>query len=157
MDYKKITIGKGTKKQRKVPSTYIPESLSEKDKKKQEKSILEKKKRPKLESFESKRSPHVIKFEKMYGFKITEKSKIYKSLMSKTGVDKVLEKGRAAYFSGGSRPNQTQASWSNARLASVLTLGPAARIDKNELLKYAKGQLLKDAKAKFSEKSKDKK
>ncbi len=32
MDYKKISIGKG-KKQRKVPSTYIPESLSEKDKK----------------------------------------------------------------------------------------------------------------------------
>ncbi len=77
--------------------------------------------------------------------------------MSKTGVDKVLEKGRAAYFSGGSRPNQTQASWSLARLASVLTLGPAARIDKNELLKYGKRDLLKQAKVKFSEKGGNKK
>ena len=39
MDYKKITIGKGTEKERKIPQRYIPKSLSKEDKKKQEKSI----------------------------------------------------------------------------------------------------------------------
>ena len=44
---KKIEIGKG-KNKRKVPQTYIPKELSKSDKKKQEKSILEKKERPKV-------------------------------------------------------------------------------------------------------------
>ena len=52
---KKVEIGKG-KKKRKVPQRYIPKSLSEADKKKQEKSILKGTKRPKLDSFKSKRS-----------------------------------------------------------------------------------------------------
>ena len=35
-----------------------------------------------------------------------------------------------AYYSSGSRPNQTPFSWGNARLASVIMGGPARKIDK---------------------------
>lgn len=137
-------------------SSYVPKSLSKEDKKKQIKSIKEQTKRPKLKSFESKRSPFVKRFEQKYGYKITEKSKIAKDLLSMTGINKTIEKGVAAYYNSGSRPNQTPASWSNARLASVLLFGPASRIDKNILLKYGKGEILVKAKEKFGEK-KDKK
>ncbi len=135
--YSKVEIKSG-KKKAKVPKTYVPATLTPADKKKQVKSILDKKKRPKVESFESKRSPHVVKFEKKYGVKITNKQYIYKNIISKTGVDKILAKGKAAYFSSGSRPNQNVFSWSNARLASVITGGPARRVDKAIWEKYKK-------------------
>lgn len=139
--YKKVEIGKG-KEKRKVPRQYVPKGLTASDKKKQVKSILEGKKRPKVESFESKRSPWVSKFEKKYGVKITNKAWIYKNLMSRTGVNKVLDKGKAAYFTG-SRPNQTPFSWSNARLASVLLFGPSFKVDKSIAEKYGKEKWLK--------------
>jgi hypothetical protein len=140
MSYKKTTIGKDTKKERKVPSTYVPKTLSKEDKKKQEKSILEKKKRPKLESFESKRSPFTVKFEKMYGYKVSNKSKIAKELLSLKGQELILDKGKSAYFSSGSRPNQNPFSWAYARLASALVGGKSERIDKDILIKYGKGK-----------------
>jgi len=49
-----------------------------------------------------------------------------------------MEKGKAAYFSGGSRPNQTPSSWAYARLASVLTNGAARKVDKDIWEKYKK-------------------
>lgn len=131
---------------------YVPKTLTEKDKQIQKKSIREKTERPKLESFKSKRSPFVERFEKKYGFKITDKSKIAKSLMTMTGINKVLEKGRGAYFSSGSRPNQTKDSWAFARLASVLLFGKAANVDRNELLKYGKGEIKKEALKKYTHK-----
>lgn len=131
---------------------YVPKTLTEKDKQTQKKSIREKTERPKLESFKSKRSPFVERFEKKYGFKITDKSKIAKSLMTMTGINKVLEKGRGAYFSSGSRPNQTKDSWAFARLASVLLFGKAANVDRNELLKYGKGEIKKEALKKYTHK-----
>lgn len=151
--YKKVTIGKG-KEKRNVPKTYVPEGLSPADRKAQEKSILEKKKRPKLESFESKPSPHIKKFEKLYGKKITDKKWIHENLLRYAGQDQIIKKGQAAYFTAGSRPNQTLFSWSRARLASSLTMGPAAKIDKDILLKYGKGKLLADTKRKFFSKKK---
>jgi len=63
---------------------------------------------------------------------------LYKNIISKTGVDKILAKGRGAYFSSGSRPNQTPASWSNARLASVIMNGAARKVDKAIWDKYKK-------------------
>lgn len=121
-----------------IPKKYVPKSLSPEDRKKQIKSIKEKTDRPKLESFKSKRSSHVVKFEKKYGTKITDKQFIYKNIISKTGVDKILSKGRGAYYSGGSRPNQTAISWSNARLASVIMGGKARSVDKEIWDKYKK-------------------
>ena len=134
--------GKG-KKKRKVPKTYVPPSLSKEDRKKQVESLVKGTRRPKVESFKTKRSKHVVAFEKKYGKKITDKQFIYKNIISKTGVDKILEKGRGAYFSSGSRPNQTPASWSNARLASVIVFGPSFRVDKAIAEKYGKPQWLK--------------
>ena len=123
---------------RKIPKQYIPSSLTPADRKKQEESIRKGKPRPKVESFKSKRSSHVVKFEKKYGVKITNKAFIYKNIMSKRGVDLVLKRGIAAYFSSGSRPNQTPASWSNARLASVIMGGAARKVDKAIWEKYKK-------------------
>ncbi len=148
-----------TKKERKIPRRYVPKSLSEADKKKQIKSIKESrelykkgqfKDRPKLKSAKPKRSSNVIKFEKMYGTKINDKQFITKNLISETGREQIIKKGKAAYASSGSRPNQTPFSWALARLASVLTFGPALKVDKDIVLKYGKGKFLKDAKKKLN-------
>jgi hypothetical protein len=122
----------------KINTKYVPKSLSPADKKKQIKSIKDKTDRPKLKSFKSKRSQYVIQFENKYNTKITDKQFIYKNIISKVGVDKILSKGRGAYYSSGSRPNQTSISWSNARLASVIMNGPARKVDKDIWNKYKK-------------------
>lgn len=139
-------------KNRKVPITYVPKGLTAKDKKKQIESILKQEKRPKVESFKSKRSPNVEKFEKKFGYKVSNKSKVTKNLISLTGYNKIIDKGRGAYFSSGSRPNQTPESWALARLASALTFGPSAKIDKDILLRYGKGSILKEAEKRFKQK-----
>jgi hypothetical protein len=41
----------------------------------------------------------------------------------------IVKKGEGAYYSSGSRPNQTAHSWAYARLASALTGGKAAKVD----------------------------
>ena len=116
---------------------YVPKSLTKKDKQKQIKSIKEKTDRPKLESFKSKRSSYVIKFEKKYGKKITDDKFINDNILKKKGQDEILKKGMGAYYSSGSRPNQTPQSWAYARLAAVITTNGAARkVDKNIWEKY---------------------
>ena len=42
---------------------------------------------------------------------------------------KIVKKGQGAYFSSGSRPNQTAHSWGYARLASSITGGKSAAVD----------------------------
>lgn len=85
--------------------------------------------RPKVSDDPTPRSRHVIKFQKDYGFPITDRVRI-RSTFPDTDVATILAKGAAAYASG-SRPNVSIAQWTNARLASVLTGGPALRIDKS--------------------------
>ena len=46
-------------------------------------------------------------------------------------LKKIVNKGQGAYYSSGSRPNQTPQSWGYARLASSLTAGKAATVDFN--------------------------
>jgi len=75
---------------------------------------------------------------KKYGTKISDYKFISKNIITKTGIDKILDKGRGAYYSAGSRPNQTAESWARARLASVIMGGPARRIDKDIWNKYKK-------------------
>ena len=120
---------------KKIKKEYVPSSLSASDRKKQIKSIKDKTERPKVK-FESKRSSWVEKFESKYGYKINQKAKIAKEIISKEGIDQILSKGQGAYYSAGSRPNQTATSWSLARLASVIIGGPARRIDKKIWDKY---------------------
>jgi len=121
-----------------IPKKYLPDSLTKEDKEKQKKSIEEGKDRPKVDSFKSKRSKWVIQFEKKYGTNIMDDNFIIKNIISKEGLKQILAKGMAAYYSSGSRPNQTKESWSRARLASVILDGPARKIDKNIWEKYKK-------------------
>lgn len=48
---------------------------------------------------------------------------------SKKALLKIIKKGQGAYYSSGSRPNQSAHSWGIARLASAITSGKAAAID----------------------------
>ena len=121
-----------------INQKYVRKSLSPEDRKKQIKSIKEGTKRPKVESFKSKRSGHAKKFEEKYKTKITNDSFISKNIISKTGIDQILSKGRGAYYSAGSRPNQTPESWARARLASVIMGGKARQVDKAIWDKYKK-------------------
>jgi hypothetical protein len=122
---------------KKVNPKYVPKGLSPEDKKKQVKSIKEGKDRPKVD-YKTKRSSHVVNFEKKYGTKITNKSFIYKNIISKTGVDKILDKGMAAYYSAGSRPNVSKEQWAYARLASVIMGGAARKVDAKIWNEYKK-------------------
>ena len=133
----KTTIEYGGKK-KKVPKKYVG-NLKGAERKKQAKSIIEGKDttRPKT-SAPSKRSSHVIKFENKYNTKITNDSFISKNIISKTGIDKILSKGRGAFRSAGSRPNTSMESWARARLASVIMGGKARAVDKDIWEKYKK-------------------
>jgi hypothetical protein len=124
---------------KKYPEKYVPKSLSPEDRKKQIKSIESKtiKDRPKVK-YPYKRSSHVVKFEKKYGKKITNDSFISKNIISKTGIDKILSKGRGAYKNNASRPNTTMEQWERARLASVIMGGKARQVDKAIWDKYKK-------------------
>lgn len=133
-NYEKIKISyKGESKI--VPRTYLPKSLSEKDKKAQIKSIFLEKDRPETK-FKSKRSGWVKKFEDKYKHKITDEDWIHDNLLTRTGQEKVISKGMGAYYSSGSRPNQTAYSWGYGRLASVLMGGPSRVIDRAIYNKY---------------------
>lgn len=123
---------------KKINKKYLPASLSKADRAKQKKSIEEKKERPKVKSFKSKRSSYVERFEKRYGYKINNLTRISKEIISRTGINKILDKGSGAYYSSGSRPNQTARSWSLARLASVIVGGPARKVDSDIWEKYKK-------------------
>tara|TARA_E500000318_G_C3533826_1_gene201729 strand:+ start:815 stop:1231 length:417 start_codon:yes stop_codon:yes gene_type:complete len=131
-----VLIKRGGVKRR-IPKKYIPKGLSKKDKEKQLKSIFEGKKRPKLSSAPpKKRSPFVEQFKKKYGVPITDLDWIDKNLLAREGIDQVLKKGRAAYFTSGSRPNVSQHQWAYARLGSVLLNKKARRVDKKIWDKY---------------------
>ena len=124
----------------KIPIRYLPKNLSKKDKKKQVQMLLKSRKlykkkkyftRKKVSSYKSKTSNHILNARKIYG---VEKIIPSKELASKTGctvaaLKKIVNKGAGAYFSSGSRPNQTGQSWGLARLASSITGGKAAAVD----------------------------
>lgn len=121
---------------RNIPAQYLA-GLKGKDRDKQIKSIFEGTIRPKTKAPE-KRSSYVIKFEKKYNKKITDEDWIHKNIITRTGQEKIKDKAMGAYYSGGSRPNQTPSSWAFARLASVIVGGPARKIDKDIWDKYKK-------------------
>ena len=114
---------------------YVPKSLSAKDKAKQRASIKKGTLRPKVKA-PYKRSSHVAAFEKKYGFKITDPR--VTQIISRTGINKILAKGKGAYFSAGSLPNTTPTQWARARLASVIMGGKARQVDKAIWEQYKK-------------------
>lgn len=127
-----------------VPRRYIPPTLSLKDKREQAKMLAKSRKlykrkqyytRKKVKSFHSKTSNHILNARKTYKIDSIVPSK---ELSKATGcsissLQKIVNKGEGAYFSSGSRPNQTAQSWGIARLASALTAGKAAAVDYNIL------------------------
>tara|TARA_R100000322_G_scaffold160604_2_gene122182 strand:+ start:305 stop:724 length:420 start_codon:yes stop_codon:yes gene_type:complete len=124
---KKVEIGKG-KEKRKVPTRYVPKTLSKKERKKQVESIIEGKDRPNQEK-KTRRSGWAVKFEKKYGTNIMDDKFIEKNIIRKEGKEKILDKGRGAYYSSGSRPFVSAEQWARGRLASVIMGGKARRRD----------------------------
>jgi len=124
----------------KILKKYLPNSLGKKDKVKQRKMLLKSirlyKKgkyftRKKVNSFKSKTSPHVLKAFRMYNINNMD---VNEELAKKTGcsmdaLNAIIKKGMGAYYSSGSRPNQTAESWGKARLASSITGGKASKVD----------------------------
>lgn len=123
-----------------VPKRYVPKSLSKKDKIRAKKELNLSRKmykkgkyytRKKVKSFKSKTSNHIINARQIYGLHNIVPST---ELANKTGcsvaaLEKIVNKGEGAYFSSGSRPNQTAQSWGYARLASAITGGKASAVD----------------------------
>jgi hypothetical protein len=134
---------------KKINLRYLPKKLTKKDKKKQISMLLKSKKmykqgkyftRKSIKSFKSKPSSHVIKAKKMYGLdKIGATEELSKKTgCSKSALAKIINKGEGAYYSSGSRPNQTPQSWGIARLASSLTSGKSGAVDYNILIEGCK-------------------
>ena len=137
------------KKEDNIPLKYIPKYLSDTDRKKQKKNIEKSKKlykqkkyveRPKLDSYSHKGSQHLEKVKEIYNEDplIVNKTLAKKTGCSEEGLEKIKNKGRGAYYSSGSRPNQTAHSWGKARLYSAISGGPAAKVDRHILLEGCK-------------------
>jgi len=123
-----------------VPQRYIPKGLSEKDTKKQKKYLRKSRKmykkgkyyeRPKVKTFKSRKSNHLNRAEKLYNVKkIAPTNELArKTKCKRSALEKIVNKGRGAYYSSGSRPNQTGESWGLARLASAISGGNASISD----------------------------
>jgi len=128
----------------KIPIRYLPNRLTKKDRKKQLGMIIKSKKlykknkyftRKQIPSFHSKPSNHIINARKIYNIsKITPNEELSRATgCSISALQQIVKKGEGAYFSSGSRPNQTAQSWGLARLASSITGGKAAAVDYNIL------------------------
>ena len=126
--------------QLKVPIRYLPSFLSNKDKEKQKRMLLKSRKmyknkkyftRKRVASFKNKKSSHIQNAERIYGVKniVPNQELVRKTGCSLKALNQIVKKGEGAYYSSGSRPNQTARSWGLARLASSVTGGNAAVID----------------------------
>jgi hypothetical protein len=124
----------------KIPLRYLPFGLSTKDSVKQvqmlKKSRSQYKKgkfftRKPVPTFKSRSSKHLGHAQKIYGVeKMVPSNELAKATgCSLDALQQIVKKGEGAYFSSGSRPNQTAQSWGYARLASALTAGKAAAVD----------------------------
>ena len=132
----------------KFPSRYTA-GLSAKDRKRQLRSLKKAKRnyktkrgrkryvaRPKLKSFKSKKSGWTQKFHKLY-----PEAKSMRQIADQTGIPlkalmAVKKKGMGAYYSSGSRPNQTAESWGKARMYSYILGGPTRKIDHHITQEY---------------------
>ena len=124
----------------KLPVRYLPKNLTKKDKQKQFKMLIKSKKlykkqkyytRKNVSSYKNQKSKHIVNARKIYGIQNITPNK---ELVMKTGcqlkaLKQIVKKGEGAYYSSGSRPNQTPQSWGLARLASSITSGKSAAVD----------------------------
>jgi exo-beta-1,3-glucanase (GH17 family) len=135
---------KQTIKQRSIIRRYVPKGLTKKDKSKQLQMLKKSRRlykkgiyytRKPVKSYKSKTSNHILAARKMYNIETIDATNelAKKTGCSKSALQKIINKGEGAYFSSGSRPNQTGQSWGKARLASALTAGKAGAVDYNIL------------------------
>jgi hypothetical protein len=123
-----------------IPVRYLPKKLTRKDKSKQVRMLMRSRRlyksnkyytRKEVPSYKSKTSNHIVDARRIYNIQNVAPNK---ELAMKTGctlsaLNKIVSKGEGAYYSSGSRPNQTPQSWGIARLASSLTAGKSAAVD----------------------------
>jgi len=119
---------------------YLSDILSTRDKSRQRKELTKSRRlykqgkyytRKAMRSFKSKPSKHLDRARSLYH---VDKIRPSRELSRKTGCSlkglrQIVKKGEGAYYSSGSRPNQTPQSWGNARLASANTGGNASLVD----------------------------
>lgn len=129
---------------RKIKKTYT-KGLSKRDSNRQKKNIRTSRKsykkgkyinRPKLKSYKKKESGWTAKFHTRH-----PNAKTIPQIARATGIpskalNAVKRKGMGAYYSSGSRPNQTAHSWGKARMYSYILGGPTRKVDKEITKKY---------------------
>ena len=120
-----------------IPLKYLPKRLSPQDRKIAADELAKSRRlykhgkyhtRRRVASYPHRTSRHIINAERIYG------TRNIRQLAAKTGctlksLQAIVKKGQGAYFSSGSRPNQTAHSWGYARLASAITGGKSAVVD----------------------------
>ena len=122
------------------PTRYLPSLLTLKDKAKQTRMLRKSQKmykqgkyytRKPVPSFKSKPSKHLANARRIYKVEnVLPNEELAKATgCSIDALKKIVNKGEGAYFSSGSRPNQTAQSWGYARLASAITGGKSAAVD----------------------------
>ena len=133
----------------KYPKKYVPKYLTKKDRKKYAKELEKSKKnykkgkyytRKKMNSYKHVKSPHIKNAIRIYKL---ENMKLNNFLSKRTGcslkgLKQIYKKGQGAYYSSGSRPNQTADSWAYARVASSITGGKSSKVDYHILEKTCK-------------------
>jgi hypothetical protein len=133
-----------------LPQKYVPKGLTPADRRRWAREIARSKRayrrgkyhtRRRVKSHRNRRSPHLDKLAREYGLTapLTASDAALRDLASRTGcavgaLRAILQKGRGAYYSSGSRPNQTAESWALPRLASALTGGKSSYVDRRELI-----------------------
>ena len=124
-----------------VPMRYVPRTLSRKDRSKQI-AMLKRSRRlykrgkyygrtAKLKSYPHVASKHVVTAKRMYHVDhVVPNAALAQATKCSIGaLQKIVKKGEGAFYSSGSRPNQSPQSWGYARLASAITGGKAAGVD----------------------------
>jgi len=122
------------------PIRYLPKSLTRRDKNTQINMLLKSRRqykkdkyytRKRIPSYKNKKSNHILNAYNMYNItSLTPNEELSKKTgCSVSALRKIVKKGEGAYYSSGSRPNQTAQSWGLARLASSLTSGKSASVD----------------------------
>ena len=125
-----------------IPQNYVPKYLSKKSKtitinelKRSRKSYKKGKyhTRKKIPGYKNRKTSWSSKVIEIYDL---DKNKpinidvlVNKTKCTKKALNKIINKGMGAYYSSGSRPNQTAQSWGKARLYSAISGGPASKSD----------------------------
>jgi hypothetical protein len=119
---------------------YLPPTLSRRDRIRQRNELTKSRRlykqrkyytRKSVKSFTSKPSKHVDTARRLYRIQNIRPTRELsaRSGCSLKGLRQIVRKGEGAYYSSGSRPNQTPQSWGYARLASSITGGNASAVD----------------------------